>query len=97
MSSIIIRPIVTEKMTAGSEKFNRYGFIVEATANKVQIKRAIEKTYNVTVDAVRTMNHIGKIKIRNTRSGAKIGRVNKNKKAIITLKQGDTIDFYSNV
>lgn len=95
--SIIIKPIITEKMTAGGEKFNRYGFVVAKSANKVQIKAAVEKTYGVTVDSVNTMNYIGKVRIRNTKAGAQVGIANSAKKAVVTLKQGETIDFYSNI
>jgi large subunit ribosomal protein L23 len=94
---IIVKPIVTEKMTASGEKFNRFGFVVNVDANKVQIKNAVEKMYGVTVNSVRTMNYVGKVKSRNTTQGLAIGRVNKHKKAVVTLKQGDIIDFYSNV
>ena len=94
---IIVKPIVTEKMTASGEKFNRFGFVVGKEANKLQIKNAIEKMYGVTVDSVRTMNYVGKVKSRNTTQGLAIGRVNKHKKAVVTLKKGETIDFYSNV
>lgn len=95
--STIIKPIITEKMTSQSDKLNRYGFIVNKNANKVQIRTAIEKLYNVTVDAVNTQNYVGKVKTRNTTQGVAIGRVNKNKKAIVTLKDGDTIDFYASI
>lgn len=84
-------------MTAAGEKFNRYGFVVGKTANKVQIKNAVEKMYGVSVDAVRTMNYIGKVKTRNTTQGLAIGRVNKHKKAVVTLKKGETIDLYSSI
>ncbi len=95
--SIIVKPVITEKMTAQGEKMNRYGFVVEKTANKVQIKNAVEKLYGVTVASVNTQNYIGKIKTRNTTQGIAIGRVNQLKKAIITLKDGDTIDFYAGI
>jgi large subunit ribosomal protein L23 len=95
--NVIIKPIITEKMTASGEKFNRYGFVVERKANKIDIKNAVEKTYGVTVEAVRTINHKGKVKTRNTTKGIAIGRVNRHKKAIVTLKKGDLIDFYSNI
>ena len=94
---IIVKPIITEKMTAAGEKFNRYGFVVDKTANKLQIKKAVEKMYGVTVDIVRTMNYIGKVKSRNTTQGLAIGRVNKHKTAIVTLKKGETIDLYSSI
>lgn len=95
--STIIRPIITEKMTAAGEKSNRYGFIVDTNANKIDIKKAIEKMYGVTVERVNTQNYIGKIKTRNTTRGVAIGRVNKTKKAIVSLKKGETIDFYSSI
>ena len=95
--SILIKPIITEKMTANGEKFNRYGFVVGHEVNKIQIKEAVEKMYGVAVDSVRTMNYVGKVKTRNTKSGAVSGRVNKNKKAIVFLKKGETIDFYSSI
>ena len=95
--STIIRPIITEKMTAAGEKLNRYGFIVDTNANKIDIKKAIEKMYGVTVERVNTQKYIGKIKTRNTTRGVAIGRVNKTKKAIVSLKKGETIDFYSSI
>jgi large subunit ribosomal protein L23 len=95
--SILIKPIITEKMTAASEEFNRYGFVVDRNANKIQIKSAVEEAYGVTVDAVRTMNYAGKTKSRFTRAGVISGRTNHFKKAIVQLSEGDTIDFYSNI
>jgi large subunit ribosomal protein L23 len=94
---ILIKPIITEKMTAQAEKLNRYGFVVELTANKLEIKDAVEKMYNVKVAAVNTQRYIGKVKTRNTTRGVAIGRVNRNKKAIVTLKQGEVIDFYASI
>lgn len=95
--SVLIKPIITEKMTAGSEKHNRYGFVVAPDANKIQIKQAVEKSYGVTVTSVRTMNYVGKVKTRNTTNGLAIGRHNKHKKAVVYLKPGETIDFYSSI
>lgn len=94
---IIIKPIVTEKMTAITEKLNRYGFRVQPDANKIQIARAIEGLYNVTVVKVNTMNYRGKNKSRFTKAGLVKGKEGAFKKAIVTLKEGDTIDFYSNI
>ena len=94
---IIVKPLVTEKMTAITEKFNRFGFIVRPGANKLEIKKEVEALYNVTVVSVNTMNYSGKNKSRYTRSGIINGRTNAYKKAIVTLKEGDTIDFYSNI
>lgn len=94
---MIIKPLVTEKMTAISEKFNRFGFIVCPEANKLEIKSEIEALYNVTVVDVNTIRYAGKNKSRYTKSGLINGRTNAYKKAIVTLKEGDTIDFYSNI
>ena len=94
---ILIKPVVTEKMTAQAEKFRRYGFVVEKTANKIQIKNAVESMYGVKVDAVNTARYRGKVRIRNTKSGAISGRTSMYKKAVVTLSKGDAIDFFSNV
>lgn len=94
---IIVKPIITEKMTSQGEKFNRYGFIVDVRANKIQIKNAIEDMYKVSVDAVNTMRYSGKTKSRFTKTGMVKGETNKFKKAIITVTEGDVIDFYSNI
>ena len=95
--SIIIKPLVTEKMTAASEKLNRFGFIVRPEANKLEIKSAVEALYNVTVVDVNTIRYSGKNKSRYTKAGMINGRTNAYKKAVVTLKEGDTIDFYSNI
>ena len=95
---IIVKPLVTEKMTAISDKMNnRFGFIVRPEFNKLEIKREIEAMYNVTVVDVNTIRYAGKNKSRYTKSGLINGRTNAYKKAIVTLKEGDTIDFYSNI
>lgn len=95
--AIIIKPIVTEKMTGMGEKFNRYGFAVTPDVDKQQIKEAVEDLYNVTVVSVNTIMRKGKLKSRYTKSGLIQGRAAKYKKALVTLKEGDTIDFYSNI
>jgi large subunit ribosomal protein L23 len=95
--AIIIKPIVTEKMTSISEKYNRFGFRVSPDANKTQIKKAVEEMYNVTVVSVNTMNYKGKNKSRYTKSGLIQGKTASYKKALVTLKEGDTIDFFSNI
>jgi len=95
--NILLKPIVTEKMTNQGDKFNRYGFIVAKSANKLQIKKAVEELYGVTVAAVNTMRYGGKIKSRNTKSGLLIGKTTATKKAVITLAEGNKIDFYSNI
>lgn len=84
-------------MTAATEEFNRFGFVVDRNANKIQIKAAVEEAYGVSVDSVRTMNYAGKSKSRFTRAGVISGRTNHFKKAIVQLSEGDTIDFYSNI
>ncbi|MDD2526146.1 MAG: 50S ribosomal protein L23 [Bacteroidales bacterium] len=94
---IIIKPIVTEKMTGISEKMNRYGFRVSPDANKIQIKKAVEEMYNVTVTDVNTINYAGKKKSRYTKGGVVTGRVSAFKKAIVSVREGDKIDFYSNI
>lgn len=95
--AIIIKPIVTEKMTEMGEKSNRYGFMVERTANKVEIKKAVEEMYNVTVVDVNTLIVAPKLKQRYTKSGVISGRQASYKKAIVTVANGETIDFYSNI
>ena len=94
---VLIKPIVTEKMTKITDQLNRFGFLVRPEANKLVIKKEIEALYNVTVVAVNTMNYAGKNKSRYTKAGFIQGRTNAVKKAIVTLKEGDTIDFYSNI
>ncbi|MBR0123153.1 MAG: 50S ribosomal protein L23 [Bacteroidales bacterium] len=94
---IIIKPLVTEKMTAMSEKFNRYAFIVDPKANKIEIKDAVKKLYGVDVVSVNTMYYSGKYKSRFTKRGYIQGRTNAFKKAIVTLASGQVIDFYSNI
>ena len=95
--NILQRPIITEKMTRIGEKSGRYGFIVNPRANKIQIKKAVEELYSVVVVDVNTMNYHGKKKTRGTRGGFTSGRTPSLKKAIVTLKSGDTIDFYSSI
>ena len=94
---ILIKPIVTEKMTEQGEKLNRYGFIVRKEADKIQIKKAIEDLYNVSVASVKTMVYGGKNKSRFTKAGVISGKTAAYKKAVITLAEGDAIDFYSNI
>lgn len=96
--AFIIKPLVTEKMTQITEKqSNRYGFIVRPEANKLEIKNEIEAQYNVTVEDVNTMRYAGKRSSRYTRAGLIKGQKNAYKKAIVTLKEGEVIDFYSNI
>lgn len=95
--SIQIQPIVSEKANAISEKTNRYSFKVSPDANKFQIKDAVEKLYDVKVVGVSTMNYDGKKKQRYTKSGILRGKVAAFKKAVVTVADGQTIDFYSNI
>ena len=95
--NILIKPVITEKMTEDSEKFNRFGFIVDRRANKLEIKDAVQKMYGVSVEKVRTMIYPGKAKSRNTKGGVISGRTNSYKKAIVDLAEGESIDFYSNI
>ena len=94
---IIIKPVITEKMTAMGENLNRYGFIVNRKANKLQIKKAVEDLYGVDVVSVNTMTYRGKTKSRFTKTGVISGKTASFKKAIITVAEGETIDFYSNI
>ena len=93
---IIVRPVVTEKMNAQADS-QKYGFIVNKKANKVQIKQAVENLYGVTVEEVNTMFYAGKRKSRFTKTGYVSGRQNAFKKAVVTLNKGENIDFYSNI
>ena len=95
--NILIKPVITEKMTAEAESLNRFGFVVVKSANKIEIKKAVEEAYDVTVESVRTMVCIGKKRTRGTKSGFISGRTKTYKKAIVTLSEGDSIDFYSNI
>ena len=92
-----MKPIITEKMTQMGEKLNRYGFMVDRQANKLEIKHAIKELYGVDVVEVNTMIFSGKNKTRFTKGGIITGRSNAYKKAIVTLAKGETIDFYSNI
>ncbi len=95
--SVLIKPIITEKMTAQGELYNRYGFVVDTTANKIQIKEAVEAAYGVSVKKVRTMNYGPERKMRYTKTGIQHGKTNAVKKAIVDVAEGDIIDFYSNL
>jgi len=95
MREILKRPLVTEKMTTLQDK-GQYAFEVDTDANKVEIARAIEKTFNVTVESIRTMMFKGKTKSQLTRRGRFAGRTSHWKKAIVTLKEGEKIEFVEN-
>ena len=110
--NILIKPVITEKMTDESEKYNRFGFIVDrwfcvivqlrlwmfvVYCNELEIKYAVERMYGVSVEKVRTMVYPGKAKSRNTKGGVISGRTNTYKKAIVDIAVGESIDFYSNI
>jgi large subunit ribosomal protein L23 len=94
---ILIKPLVTEKMSAIQDKQGKFGFIVDKNANKIEIKKAVESAYGVKVTSVNTMRYDGKRKFRYTKTGIMEGRSQGYKKAIISLAAGDTIDFYANI
>ena len=95
--SIIIKPIITEKITKQSELNNRYGFVVERKANKIQIKNAIEAAYGVNIVAVNTMNVRPDRSVKYTKSGMISAKTNAYKKAVVEVQDGETIDFYNNI
>lgn len=94
--SILKKPLITEKASAFNER-GVYGLIVDKRANKVEIKKEVEKTYGVTVNSVNTMRYAGKKKTRHTKTGVSRGKKASYKKALVTLKEGEVIDFYSNI
>ena len=94
---VLVKPLITEKMTDLGAKLSQYGFVVNRNANKVEVKQAVEKMYGVTVQSVNTMIIPGKKRSRNTKSKFIVGRTSAVKKAIVTLAEGDSIDFYSNI
>jgi large subunit ribosomal protein L23 len=89
---ILLRPLITEKLTAQQDKLNNYAFEVDPDANKLQIQKAVEKRFNVKVTQVRTMNFMGKLK----RQGRYEGRRKNWKKALITLAEGQKIELFEN-
>ena len=94
--SVLKKPLITEKASALNES-GKYGFIVDKDANKVQIKKEVEQMYGVTVESVNTMTYQGKQKSRYTKSKVISGRTAGYKKAIVTVKDGEVIDFYSGI
>ena len=95
MKSILVRPLITEKMTGISEKqVCKYGFVVAVDANKIEIAKAIKEKFNVDVASVNTILHKGKQKTQFTKKGRFSGKTPKLKKAVITLKAGQTIDIF---
>lgn len=95
--SILIKPIITEKATAMSELNNCYSFEVNTKANKIEIKKAVESAYGVSVEKVRTMNVRPDRKTRQTKTGVQHGKTNAVKKAIVQLAEGESIDLYTNM
>ena len=95
--SILIKPIITEKATADSELRNCYTFAVNTKANKVEIKKAVEATYGVSVEKVRTINVRPDRSTKYTKTGIQHGKTNAIKKAIVQLAEGETIDLYANI
>ena len=97
MENIIIKPLITEKATRAGEKFQQFGFIVKPEANKLEVKSAVEKMYGVSVTGVTSMNYIGKKSSRYTKRGLSKGKKNFFKKVFVTLKKGESIDFFANI
>ena len=95
--SILIKPIITEKATELSELKNCFSFVVKKSANKIEVKVAVENTYGVSVKNVRTMNYPVKRKTKYTKNGLVSGKKGAFKKAIVQLAEGEIIDFYSNI
>jgi large subunit ribosomal protein L23 len=97
MKTIIKKPIITEKATSNTEKFNRFSFVVDRTANKIQIKQAVEKMYGVSITDVRTMNYGGgKSSVKYTNKGVVEQPSKQWKKAVVTVALGETIDLFNN-
>jgi large subunit ribosomal protein L23 len=97
MHQVLIRPLITEKMSDLTADQLQYGFIVSPKANKIDIARAVEERFNVHVVAVRTINHAGKTKTQFRKSGRFTGKTPKFKKAIVKLREGETIDLFEEV
>lgn len=94
---VLVRPLITEKMTDLATKRSQYGFVVNRKANKLDVKKAVESMYGVDVESVNTMIIPGKKRSRNTKTKFIVGRTSAVKKAIVTLAEGQAIDFYSNI
>jgi large subunit ribosomal protein L23 len=97
LSEVLIKPVLSEKVNRLTEKYNRYTFIVNRKANKLEIKRAVEDFYGITVEDVNTTVMPSKVKMRNTKSGLLVGRKPAKKKAIVTVAKGETIDLYGHI
>lgn len=94
---ILIKPIITEKADALAERRGKYSFVVNKDANKIEIKKAVNDMYNVEVESVNTLIMPSKTKSRNSRRNAIKGRVSSYKKAVVTLAEGETINFFGEV
>jgi len=97
LSDVLIKPILTEKANAQQEKLRRYAFKVDRKANKLEIKKAVEGFYGVTIIDVNTAVVPAKHKTRSTKAGVVEGRKPSYKKALVTLAEGESIDLYSNI
>jgi len=95
--SILIKPIITEKATNDSELFNRYAFVVDKNANKVEIKDAVESAYGVSISSVKTLNYPIQRNTKYTKKGLVTGIKSGYKKAIVQLAEGYIFDFYNNL
>ncbi|MDT7832751.1 50S ribosomal protein L23 [Flavobacteriaceae bacterium S356] len=95
--NILIKPIITEKATGDSELFNRYAFVVDKRANKLEIKDAVETAYGVSISSVKTLNYPVKRNTKFTKKGLVTGTKSAFKKAIVQLAEGESIDFYNNL
>lgn len=97
LGSILIRPVISEKMTKQAERLHQYAFVVSIKANRIEIAKAIEEFYGVRVESVNTLHYAGKLRARSARQMPIIGRTSNFKKAIVTIHKDDTIDFFSNI
>ncbi len=95
--NILIKPVITEKMTNLQEKQNQFAFEVGAHANKVEIASAIQKKFNVKVESIRTITIKGKAKAQFTKRGRFEGFTPKRKRVIVTLSKESKIDLFENV
>ncbi len=95
--NILIKPIISEKAEGLSDKQGQYTFVVDRKANKIEIRKAVEKMYSVNVESVNTLTMPGKSKKRFTRAGVQSGRVSPVKKAIVKLAAGEEIDFFGDI
>ena len=97
LSDVLLKPILSEKANKQSEKMNRYTFIVDRKASKLEIKKAVEQFYGVQVENVNTLVMPSKQKAKYTKAGFIVGRKPAKKKALVTVAEGETIDLYGTV